>query len=142
MSKVSLLHKYLRQNAAKPLAWGSHDCCTFSCDWVVELGHPDPMAALRGRYNSALGAMRLLKKECGEAEVEAVIGLCDEDGRKYPRVGPKYMQRGDVCLVKNLEFEGLMTTALGIFAGPNIALVGIEGIVYTQRSKAVLAWSL
>lgn len=44
------LGEYLQCEAEKRWEWGVHDCCTFSANWFVNCGQPDPMAKWRGRY--------------------------------------------------------------------------------------------
>lgn len=46
-------------------AWGEHDCCLFAADCVQAMTGADPAAAYRGRYDSELGAARLLKAAGG-----------------------------------------------------------------------------
>jgi len=54
------LGEYLLAVVAKP--FGVDGCCTFVADWCVELGHPDPMAFIRGSYASAEEVAALLQK--------------------------------------------------------------------------------
>lgn len=42
----------MARHAARPWAWGHVDCSMTLADWVVENGHPDPVAAWRGAYAS------------------------------------------------------------------------------------------
>lgn len=42
--------------------WGRADCCTSACDVFAALHGIDPMAPLRGRYASAVGAWRIIRE--------------------------------------------------------------------------------
>lgn len=42
--------------------WGVADCCTAACDVFAALHGVDPMAAIRGRYNTAIGAYRIIRE--------------------------------------------------------------------------------
>lgn len=44
----------------QPFEWGRSDCCTRACDVVAEVTGIDVMAPLRGRYNCARSATRLI----------------------------------------------------------------------------------
>lgn len=41
--------------------WGAADCCAAACDVFEALHGIDPLAPLRGTYNSAIGAARLIR---------------------------------------------------------------------------------
>jgi hypothetical protein len=51
--------------AEQPWKWGESDCCTFACDVFREVYGIDPMADIRGTYNSALSAARLIESRGG-----------------------------------------------------------------------------
>lgn len=44
-----------------PWSWGTADCCTAACDVFAALHGIDPMAPLRGRYDDAVSAARLIR---------------------------------------------------------------------------------
>lgn len=68
---VSLaLAGYLRAGARRPFAWGRCDCSLWMADWVRLRRGIDPAAPLRGRYRTARGAARHIRR-MGGAEAMA-----------------------------------------------------------------------
>lgn len=53
---------FIRDGGARAFAWGECDCCTWACDWVLERRGVDPAFRWRGRYRTALGAKRNLRR--------------------------------------------------------------------------------
>lgn len=51
--------------AELPWVWGRNDCCTFACDVFAEVYGIDPMADIRGTYDSAITAARLVVQRGG-----------------------------------------------------------------------------
>lgn len=51
----------------RPWQWGGFggDCCTASCDVFNILFGIDPMASLRGRYSTQIGAARIIRRMGG-----------------------------------------------------------------------------
>ncbi|MFB2530719.1 hypothetical protein ACEYYA_00960 [Paracoccus sp. p3-h83] len=74
--------------------WGRADCCTAACDVFQALWGRDPMASVRGRYDSAMGAVRLIGEwgdlpAMAEAMARAALlrpsnGLCGDLGLSMP----------------------------------------------------------
>lgn len=62
----------------QPWKWGRADCCTGACDAFAALHGVDPMASLRGRYDSAMTAARVIADAGGFAALAA--GLAAEAG--------------------------------------------------------------
>jgi hypothetical protein len=54
-----------------PFSWGEHDCALWCSDWVKQCTGEDFGGEWRGRYKTATGAARLMKKR-GFANVEAI----------------------------------------------------------------------
>ena len=87
--------------------WGVCDCCTAACDAFAALHGIDPMAPLRGRYDTALGAARIIRAHGGPlAMAEHLAGLAG----LRPGIG----LRGEVGVVSG---EGLRM-ALALCLGP------------------------
>lgn len=59
------LGEYLKAVGGKPWIWGKSDCTTFSADWLILCGRPDPMARWRGAYDSEESCAALLKQSSG-----------------------------------------------------------------------------
>ena len=86
----------------RPWCWGAADCCTAACDVFLRLHGIDPMAPLRGRYDSRVGALRAIALEGGWKKMAQGLadraGLVASDGRA-----------GDIGLIRVGD-----TLALGI----------------------------
>lgn len=54
--------EFLREAARQPFAWGQADCSLFMADWVRYVRGIDPAAPLRGRYRTAIGAARHIRR--------------------------------------------------------------------------------
>lgn len=59
------LAEYLAEVARRRFAYGANDCATLMADWLVRLGLPDPMADLRGSYETHAGWRRVSRREGG-----------------------------------------------------------------------------
>ncbi|HWW11378.1 MAG TPA: hypothetical protein VN018_02595, partial [Brevundimonas sp.] len=57
-----MLDDYLETMARRPFGDGEADCILTVADWIVLRGHPDPAESYRGRYSTALGRERLLRR--------------------------------------------------------------------------------
>lgn len=114
---------------AMPFAWGSNDCSLFAADAVLAITGRDLAADLRGTYDSARGASRILHERGGmRAIATAALG---------PEVATGFAAVGDVLLMNTPEGEGLAICNGGhaIGAGPHGALV-------MPLAAAVAAWKV
>lgn len=105
------LAAYLEPLRTRPFAWGRHDCCTFAAGAVLAMTGVDPMPEFRGRYTTARGSVRALRR----------IGAGDLAGtldRKFEPVAAALAQRGDIVMIAGL---------LGICWGGFAFAVGREG---------------
>lgn len=75
---------------SSPFEWGKTDCCTVAADVVMACTGTDPMADLRGAYDSEFSAGRLIVSGGG---IEALL-----DSRLGPRVSLLMAQPGDIGL--------------------------------------------
>jgi len=125
MTKYDLLPAYIA--GGRSFAWGTCDCCTFAADWLVLLGKPDPMADVRGTYQSAKTAMRLYR----EGLLPRVVDALGE-----PMPNPLFAQRGDVVVVEMHNGR----EAAGVVVGEVIAVPGYDGLQYCPLGAAVAAW--
>lgn len=68
----------------RPWQWGAADCCTAACDVFIALHGIDPMARLRGRYDSRMGALRMIAAQGGWHRMAGGLardaGLVDGNG--------------------------------------------------------------
>lgn len=118
----------------RPFAWGADDCLTLPADWLAEVTGSDPMADLRGRYDSAAACQRLTGYFHDPVSVVA-----PRMGRFAAQDGT--VQRGDVGLVMTVlgnapRFHG------AIFLGQSKWLVrSIQtNIDLIQPEKVICAW--
>lgn len=119
------LAAYLEPLRARPFAWGQHDCCTFSAGAVAAMTDVDPMPEFRGRYTTAIGSARALRR-FGRGTLAATLDA------KFERVEPALAQRGDVVMSSGL---------LGICLGAYLVAVGREGdregLIRIERARWV-----
>lgn len=115
----------------KPFAWGTQDCALFAADCVQAMTGEDFAAPFRGRYDTALGSVRALKM-LGMASLEAyVISVLGEP------ISATMAMRGDVVMVDTPEGQ-----ALGVVAGIEAAVAGVNGLVMMPRSAWLIAWRI
>lgn len=115
--------------------WGENDCCMFGCDWltIVTGIDPDSEYQLRGKYNSALSAFRILKKLGG---VESIVESWSR-AHGWERTSLLHAQRGDLVIfqTKNGGAVGVCNGETSIFAGPN-------GLSFIKTSQCSVVWHI
>ncbi|MGA0564176.1 DUF6950 family protein [Ancylobacter sp. VNQ12] len=82
------LAEFLRDGATRRFEWGVCDCCIWACSWVLARRGVDPSAPWRGRYKTARGAMRHVRK--GGDFVDVVSRAMADAGlveTVYPQIG-------------------------------------------------------
>ncbi|MFB9772112.1 DUF6950 family protein [Sphingomonas yabuuchiae] len=105
------LAAYLESHRLRPFAWGDHDCCLFCAGAVESMTGVDPMPEFRGRYSTAIGAERALRRY-GGGTLDATL----DD--KFTPVTASLARRGDIIMSGGL---------LGICLGLHLVAVGQEG---------------
>ncbi len=71
------LTAFLRAMARASFEWGSCDCSLVMADWCRACRNVDPAESLRGRYSTAAGAMRHVKRLGGfEAMGRSLMAGC------------------------------------------------------------------
>ncbi len=127
------LAAFLRARRAQGFAWGQRDCALFAADWVKEATGEDPAAAYRGKYRTAAGALKALRRQGHGDLAEAVTAALGP-----PLETTALMGRGDIGQVQSIDsaFEG----ALGVCAGADIAVLSEDGVVLLPRKAALKAW--
>ena len=86
---LAKIHEYLEENKDREFEWGVFDCCLFACDIIVLCGGDDFAKDVRGKYKTAKGSQRIIKKHFGTLE-EAYSPL--------PEIPFAFAQRGDFTL--------------------------------------------
>lgn len=122
------LWAYIDAAQAQPFAWGTHDCATWVAGWGREVTGEDHAAAWRGRYDTEVGAVRMIRRAGYRDMAQWVSEICGD-----PLAHRLMAQRGDVALV-----EG----ALGIVTGGQVALLGPQGLAFRPLTDAALAWRI
>jgi len=124
------LHGYLERLERAEFDWGTLDCALFAAGAVKAMTGEDPAAAFRGRYRTAKGSERALRR-FGAGTLEATI-----DAGFEPRpVG--FARRGDLVLVDGMV--GVCVGADALFIGE---AGGNPGLVRFARGRWAKAWAV
>jgi hypothetical protein len=112
---------------ARPFAWGEHDCATWAFDVRRALTGADAAEAWRGRYRTAIGARRVLRRvlraDSHQAAATAILGA--------PLATQLLAQRGDIVLLSD---------AFGVCLGADCAFLAPNGLTFRPLSETELAW--
>ena len=116
---------------ARPFVWGVHDCPTFAFETRMILTGGEDVAALwRGRYTTALGGERVMRR-LGWASLEEMgCALLGE-----PRATPLLAQRGDIVFTDT----GL---GFGVVIGATAVGLEPEGLTFASLTSCRLAWPI
>ncbi len=118
------LAEYLASVLHTPHVYGDHDCALHGANAVFAQTGEDHGAPFRGRYSTALGAARALKKY-GEGTLEATF-----DGR-LSSVAPALARRGDLVLADG---------SIGVCVGGEAVFAGEAGLTRIARPGWTRAW--
>jgi hypothetical protein len=134
------LQAYLAEVTARPFAYGSHDCALFAAGAVQAMTGEDLARDYRGDYQSLKGGLKLLVK-AGHADHVAVLRA------RFEEIAPAFAAVGDIAVIgpeaapsAEPSRNTLGTAALGIFAGEHIAVLREDGLGFTPRTAAKLAF--
>ena len=129
------LREFLARAEARRIIYGQWDCCLWLADWGRVLTGTDAAGHLRGRYRTALGAERVLRREGGLREVI---------GRGATLVGMKPLQEpkeGAVGVVRVLSKPGVIREVGAIYNGRRWAVLAPAGIL-ALSCDAEAMWGL
>lgn len=138
------LHAILQEKKHQPFEWGVNDCALFASDIMEALSGVDPARWFRGKYSTARGAYKALKRSpyCHDrvgfnSVFESVVAeLAKQHG--MGEIEPDYLHRGDLALV---EQDGLRM--MGIHVGDGVACASKEdGIVKVARPDSGSCWRM
>ena len=116
---------------AKPFVWGVHDCPTFAFETRMILTGGEDIAALwRGRYTTALGGARVMRRLGWVSLEEMGDALLGE-----PRPSVLLAQRGDIVLAETGLGFGICNGATAVGMAP-------EGLVTVPLTSCRLAWPI
>lgn len=130
------LSAFLDEAAGWSHAWGEHDSMLLIADWMVRATGRDPAAAWRGRYRTALGARRIIKREGGKT---ALLQAAFDAAGCARRIHPGEARAGDVGLVEVLTACGKIEPAGAICGGALWMVQGVRGLI-AGPVEAVAAW--
>jgi hypothetical protein len=116
---------------AKPFIWGLHDCPTFAFETrMILTGGADIAALWRGRYTTALGGARVMRRLGWASLAEMGMALLGD-----PRSAVLLAQRGDLVLADTGLGFGICTGACAVGMAPN-------GLVTVPLNSCQLAWTV
>ncbi|MEN2980854.1 hypothetical protein P7L78_21925 [Tistrella bauzanensis] len=137
----ALLTDWIRGGAAAGWAWGALDCSIWAADWVRIVRGADPAAAWRGRYRTARGCARLIRRHPGGLAAMAADGLLSIG---CLTVAPDVARPGDVGIIRGIDpaRTGVVVEAIAI-RGRASWITKIErGIARHDPGAAVAAWEV
>lgn len=137
------LFDYIKAARKRPFSWGEFDCCLFAADVIEILTGIDPAVDFRGRYETAAGALRVMKKEGGDIDglAEKIFPALDI----WPLPSPRLARRGDIL---RLVIPGTLPAFGGMGAvclGASVAVLTDDGMMsvpltLAAREFAAKAW--
>ena len=122
------LARFIESRRTMPFIWGENDCCLFVADAVQLISGIDPAEPFRGKYTTATGAARALKKY-GDGTIAGALS------QVFQEIKPCELGRGDVAMI---EVNGQPAAALS-FSG-KLWAVSESGLITLPRSEAYQAW--
>ena len=126
------LDEVVRGALGRPFAWGQHDCALFACDACHAMTGVDPAAAVRGKYKTAKGAARAIKRLFGAGSLPALATTT----LGAPQAA-ELARRGDIACVQTERGP-----ALGVVLGQWAAYPGPATLTFVPIEKARACWPL
>lgn len=120
---------FLEARRATPFAWGTNDCALFGADAALAMTDHDFAAPFRGRYTTARGALRELRRNGVENLAGYLTQVLGEP------IAPTLARRGDVVM-----FEAVEGLALAVVAGSQAAAAGPGGLTWIPLACWQQAW--
>lgn len=124
------LAEYLAKRHGVHFTWGATDCCLFAADAVIAMTGEDPATAFRGRYTTARGATRALKRY-GAGTIEATLDTM------FGQIRTAFARRGDLVMCAGMV--GICVGGAALFVGEEN---GAPGLVRFDRSAWAQAWAV
>jgi hypothetical protein len=115
-ARKAVLAEYRRWRDV-PFAWGTADCLAFAAACAAPLIARDPVAHLRGRYDSEISSRRMLIEEGWRSGADLAASL-------FPEIPVAQAHAGDWAYVVNPDG----TDSLGVVAGEMIIAKGQSGV--------------
>lgn len=127
----------------KPFAWGDHDCALFACDIAMAVCGIDFAKSLRGRYDTRLGAYRVLRTFAGGALEEAAEKIAQN--HNCEEVPILLARRGDIVIARVVVIAAgtkRSQDSLGVCLGQNAAYASGVGFTHIPIIQARRAWRI
>lgn len=125
------LAEFLRAGGATIFKWGTSDCCTWACDWVLARRGVDPAGRFRGRYKTLRGAMGCIRRAGSLAiAVTAAMELAGLERTETPAPG-------DIGLIATADGD-----ALAIRTERGWACKSLRGIAMSSTVRCIIAWKV
>lgn len=124
------LAEFLKDKQHAEFKWGENDCCLFAADAIKTITQVDNATEFRGRYTTALGAARALKRY-GAGDIKSTFTA--KFGEPKGRLGAT---RGDIALV-NVNDEDIVGVVFG-----DIYVLSDIGLTTLPLSRALCVWSI
>lgn len=128
---TSELRTFLRESAAQEFDWVSCNCGFWVCDWIRRAKGIDPVADIRGRFETATGFRRFVTKAGGNETFSR--GIAERSGLEKTL----WPNTGDVGLVATGEGA---TMAIKV-EGNKWACKTLQGIAIAPFEQ-ITAWRL
>lgn len=129
MNLTTAIHEVYRSERGIPFVWGSNDCLSFAAACAEKITGIDPMSALRGRYDTAMDAKRVMVEE-------GWGNLGDMAASMFAEIHVSEARTGDWALIVNED----KTETIGVVCGPMIAAKLEAGIGQAPRSRMTRAF--
>lgn len=117
------------ERMAAPFKWSHNDCCLFAADCILAATGDDPAADVRGKYDDALSAARLIDSLGGLEKIAA--------SRCGPEIPPASAVFGDIGLINN---HG--RPCLAVFGGEFFHAPAEHGLTILPIEACTKAWRL
>lgn len=129
----------LSDEASRPFEWGVADCLCLIGNAAQAVIGVDPMSSYRGRYQTEMGARRVLLR-AGFASLQAALAAQFED------IGPSLARRGDCGLVETgiagAEHAAVVVCGAELMGKSRPASPGGTGITIISRNRLVRAFRI
>jgi cell wall-associated NlpC family hydrolase len=125
------LNALIKERTNQPFVWGKTDCSMFISDATLIMTGQDPGKRFRGKYKTAIGSLKALKRH-GSGDLKSTFLAAF--GEPIARL---QATKGDLCY-----FETDEGPTAGIIYGAGIVSPGVNGLVTTPITAGLLFWSI
>ncbi len=115
--------------------WGESDCALWAANVVREMTGVDYADTFRGKYSTAAGSVKALKKYGSGSLTETITSILGE-AQPLART-----MRGDVVLAV-VKQGGEERECAGICIGPRVAFRTPDGITYLPLLECACSWRI